>query len=104
MRCQRLYRKPRCMTPSARTAEVDAAAARAEPFQLRLDGWRKFHAVALSDLLRDTEARSRPRLGLRPRSGWRAAQPSRPGATRFLAVSTQMPFAVATTDGCAGRT
>ena len=67
----------------------------AQLFQLRLEGWRKFHAVAISDLLRAfTETHAGRKLQPAGRGAWAAAaalRPRRPASPmRFRVVSTRL--------------
>ena len=89
------------LTGDPAAAELDATEALSQLFQLRLEGWRKFHAVAVADLLRASSSPETHQRGqlrqLEPagRSAWAAAaalRPRRPASspTRFRVVSTRL--------------
>ena len=44
--------RARSRVPPAAAAELNATEALVQLFQLRLEGWRKFHALDVADLLR----------------------------------------------------
>ena len=85
-------------TTTHEPAELDATEALAQLFQLRLEGWRKFHALAIKDLLNTSDL---ARLPLAGGGAW-ALQLRRPPATaRFHIVSTLLPPSNAGGGGCA---